>query len=490
MKNDKAAERVVLAGLYQYGYDIYIDICDIVDEKSFSDEGNQSIFKCLKHLVSQTGGVADVPSIMSAAKTLGIESLVETQDQLRYIQSLINFPVTIKNAFNNAIKLKKLQLINKFDNRLVTCRSELNEFTGEEEISEIIGKIQNSILEETLQISNADSNNPKHISEGLEEYIEHLENNENTQLGICSGFKVYDEAIGGGLRPGTVNLVGARMKTGKSFFADNVAINVSSQNIPVLMFDTEMTERDHWYRLLARISNIKMQEIENGSYAKDKAKKDRVLKGIEKLKSMNFHYKSIAGKGFDEVISMARRWVMKEVGLNEMGKAKPCLIILDYVKLMSDGSITKNIAEYQALGFLMTSLHNFMTQYGVACLAFTQLNRDGINREDTDIAAGSDRMLWLASSFAIYKRKTPEELSNEGHDPNSPVYNLKLIPIVSRYGKGIDAGDYINISAEYEYGRIVEGPTARELEKNRSPRMNSPFTVTGDANAFEFGSTE
>ena len=136
-----------------------------------------------------------------------------------------------------------------------------------------------------------------------------------------------------------------------------------------------------------------------------------------------------------------------------------------------------SIGAYQALGFLMTSLHNFMVQYGVACLAFTQLNRDGITREDTDVASGSDRILWLCSNFSIYKRKTEEEMADESVSQNNVSYNLKLIPVVARHGKGIDAGDYINISGNYEYGRITEGPTRNEFHQLRSTRINNGFQI-------------
>jgi len=228
---------------------------------------------------------------------------------------------------------------------------------------------------------------------------------------------------------------------------------------------------------LACMGNIKIEDIENGSFSKDSSKKKRVYDASNALKDMPFKYKSIAGKSFDEVLSLARRWVIKDVGLDDFGKAKPCLIILDYIKLMDDGTISKNIAEYQALGFLMTSLHNFMVQYGVACLAFTQLNRDGITREDTDVASGSDRILWLCSNFSIYKRKTEEEMADESVSDNNISYNLKLIPVVARHGKGIDAGDYINISGNYEYGRITEGPTRNEFYKLRSTRINNGFQI-------------
>ena len=485
MTTDVAAERVVLSGLFQKGYDCYIEICDIIDENSFSTVENAAIFKCLKHIVSEKDAIADIPSLISASNSLNISKLLQTTEQVKYIRSISSFPVEISNTRKAAAKLKKLQIAKTLSVTLSTCSKKLETITGDEPITEIISIAESTVLDQTFKISNADDPSPKPISEGIDQYIEYLENNPISQLGISSGFKTYDRAIGGGLRPGTVNLIGARMKTGKSFFADNVALNVASDGIPVLMLDTEMTEKDHWHRLLASLANVKIEEIESGSLFNDHQKKLRLYQAREKLKSIPFQYKTIAGKSFDEVISMARRWVIKDVGLDDSGKAKPCLIILDYIKLMSDDSISKNIAEYQALGFLMTNLHNFMVQYGVACLAFTQLNRDGITREDTDVASGSDRILWLCSNFSIYKRKTEEEMADESVAEDNIRYNLKLIPVVARHGKGIDAGDYINIFGNYEYGKIVEGPTRNEFYKVRTARINSGFE-TGEINGNEF----
>lgn len=477
--SDIAAERVVLSALFQKGYDCYIEICDIVDENSFSSAESAAIFKCLSKIVNEKDSKADIPSIVSTAKSLNLEQFFEKDDQAKYLRSLTLLPVEIINAKKSAAKLKKIQIAKTLAFNLSNCASDLMKMTGDEPIGEIVSLAESTVLDQTFKISNAEDPSPKEIAEGLDEYVKFLEDNPVSQLGISSGFKTYDRAIGGGLRPGTVNLIGARMKTGKSFFADNVALNVADQGIPVLMFDTEMTAKDHWHRLLASLGNVRIEEIENGSFANDSSKKRKIYDATEKLKTIPFKYKTIAGKSFDEVLSLARRWVIKDVGLDDSGKAKPCLIILDYIKLMDDGAITKNIAEYQALGFLMTSLHNFMVQYGVACLAFTQLNRDGITREDTDVASGSDRILWLCSNFSIYKRKTEEEMADESVSDDNITYNLKLIPVVARHGKGIDAGDYINIFGNYEYGKIVEGPTRNEFHRLRSPRTNSGFEIEG-----------
>ena len=80
------------------------------------------------------------------------------------------------------------------------------------------------------------------------------------------------------------------------------------------------------------------------------------------------------------------------------------------LKLMSSACyIWNNIQEYQALGFQITNLHNLAVKYDFACLAFVQLNRDGITKESTDAVSGSDRLIWLCTSFSIFKEKSAEE---------------------------------------------------------------------------------
>ena len=168
-----------------------------------------------------------------------------------------------------------------------------------------------------------------------------------------------------------------------------------------------------------------------------------------------------------------RRWVIKEVGLNDDGTAKDCVIFYDYLKLMDSAGISQDMKEYQVLGFMMTSLHNFATKYKVPIVAFIQLNRDGITKESTDTASGSDRIIWLCSNFSIFKRKSDEEIAEDG--PNAG--NRKLIPLVSRHGGGLEDNDYINCNMKGWCAKITEGQTKLELSNNTSQSKNS-FQIT------------
>ena len=136
--------------------------------------------------------------------------------------------------------------------------------------------------------------------------------------------------------------------------------------------------------------------------------------------------------------------------------------VYDYLKLMDSAEIRGDMKEFQVLGFMMTALHNFALRYEVPILSFVQLNRDGINKETTDTASGSDRIIWLCSNFSIYKHKSDEEIAKDGPENG----NRKLVPVIARHGEGLQDKDYINIMMNGAYAQITEGKTAFELEDN------------------------
>ena len=112
--------------------------------------------------------------------------------------------------------------------------------------------------------------------------------NKCDQIGVSSGFPRYDAAIGGGLRRKCVDLVSARPKVGKSVFADNVALNVASKGIPVLMLDTEMSKEDHLNRLIANLSEIPINEIATGRFSVEEEKTMTVKAAVQKIKDIPY----------------------------------------------------------------------------------------------------------------------------------------------------------------------------------------------------------
>jgi len=246
---------------------------------------------------------------------------------------------------------------------------------------------------------------------------------------------------------------------GKSVFADNVALFNARKGIPVLMLDTEMSKEDHLNRIISNISGVPIGEVSTGQFSDDEEKVIKVKEAMEEIRDIPYTYVSVAGAPFETILNIIKRWVIQEVGQDEGGRTNDCLVVYDYLKLMSSSGITNNIQEYQALGFQITNLHNLAVKFDFPCLSFVQLNRDGITKESTDAVSGSDRLIWLCTSFSIFKLKSQEELAEDG--PNAG--NRKLVTLKARHGAGLLDGNYINMNMIGSHSQLLELSTRDEL---------------------------
>jgi replicative DNA helicase len=470
---DPASERAILAGICRYGEDAYLDVADIVQESSFTIDSNGIIYKCLKYLCeNEQKPSIDVASIYSAAQDIGVANLFAKKEEAQHLKAIIDFPVTLENVRKFAAKIRKLEIARLLRKQLEQAGDKLLEINGNEPIASILGVAEDAVFNFSSLLNDTD-NNPISIGKDIDDYIKSLEENKVDQIGIPTGFPVYDKAIGGGLRKGTVNVIAARPKTGKTLLSDNIGFHIAHKHqIPVLNMDTEMNTVDHINRVLGMMTEVEINAIETGRFAESADTKTKIVNAAQELKSTKLFYKSIAGKPFEEQLAIMRRWILKEVGLNEDGTAKQCVIFYDYLKLMDSQGMSQDLKEYQVLGFMMTSLHNFAVRYQVPIVAFIQLNRDGITKESTDTASGSDRIIWLCSNFSIFKRKSDEEIAEDG--PTNG--NRKLLPLVSRHGGGLDDNDYINCHMKGWCAKITEGKTRLEI-LNNSKNEDEGFIV-------------
>jgi replicative DNA helicase len=462
---DPASERAILAGIFKYGEDAYLDAADILQESSFTIDSNVILYRCLKQLCeSEHKPKIDIASIYSVAQELGVSHLLSKKEEAQHLRAIIDFPVDLENIRKFAAKVRKLEIARLLRKQLEGAQDKLLEINGSEPVTSILGIAEDAVFNFSSLLNDTD-NNPIPIGKDIEEYIKSLEENKIDQIGIPTGFPIYDKAIGGGLRKGTVNVIAARPKIGKTLLSDNIGFHIAyNHKIPVLNMDTEMNTVDHINRVLAMMTEVEINNIETGKFAETPDQRNKITKAAQELKTTNLFYKSIAGKPFEEQLSVMRRWLLKHVGLNDDGTAKDCVIFYDYLKLMDSQGMSQDLKEYQVLGFMMTSLHNFAVRYQIPIVAFIQLNRDGITKESTDTASGSDRIIWLCSNFTIFKRKSDEEIAEDG--PNNG--NRKLVPLVSRHGGGLDDNDYINCHMKGWCAKITEGKTRLEILNNTS----------------------
>ena len=450
MKQNVAAERAVLAGLCQFGIDVYYEI-GYVETSTFTDVGNQDIFRCLERIFKDSNEI-DLSSILSAATELSLYEEIANENEMGYVRSLFNMPISKEGVSANAARIVKLKFADDAAILSERIKTDLGNVNGDESLVDLISMIEGPLLDFTASVYKESDNTPQKISDNIDQYLQELVDNPVEMIGISTGFKHLDKAIGGGLRRKCVDLFGARPKVGKSLMCDAFAVNVSKRGIPVLVLDSEMSKEDHISRILASMSGVEINDIVTGKFSLDPMKRRSVNEALAEFKNLNYHFVSVAGMNFSSILGIMRNWLYREVGFDENGRTNDCVIVYDYLKLMDASGMNQDMKEHQLLGFQITQLHNFAVKYDVSIPTFIQLNRDGITKESTDAASGSDRLIWLCTSFNIFKVKSEEELAHDGEERG----NRKIVPIVARHGGGLDDGDYINYNLDGAIGKITE----------------------------------
>jgi len=439
---DPGSERAVLSGICQYGKEAFVDVSDIITTASFTIENNQAIYKCLESIFQETSSI-DIASVLAKADQLNLTYLVSKKNEdIDYLRALFNFPIKLENIRVHAQRIAKIEVIRKAQQKHIEAYQDLSKCDGSENIDHILGISEKPIFQMITEISCGRESSPVILGDKSDEYLNMVENTDRSNLGIPTPFPVYNHAIGGGIRRGGVALIVTRPKGRKSTTALIVGLHVSNLKIPVLYIDTEMTYEDQIPRALANLSRIDIGKIERGEYVGDITEKRCIYEANKKFKGLPFHHKSVNSKKFDDILSIIRRWVVTEVGYADNGRTNNCLVIYDYFKIMNTADLN-DLQEYQAVGYQISALADFAKEYDIPILAFNQVNREGITKETSDIMSQSDRLTWLCTSAALLKRKEPEEMIQDGKENG----NMKLLILdnMTRYGPGLDIGDYINI---------------------------------------------
>jgi len=449
MLNNLASERALLAGLIQHGQEAYLDCVDILRPEIFTDTKNSMIYLTLKELLDKGKVDLDKPSIYSCATSLAYSShICDKPEDKDYITALFNYSISSSNTRDQAAILYKLFVARSLQESSQKTYKQLSEIKGIEGLDSIISIPEKNLSSTINALSYEDD--LEVIGNYVDDFLEHLESGNGASIGIPTQYPIFNSVIGDGLRPG-VHLVAGRLKVGKSTVGKEIALHCAINNLPVLMIDTEMSWDEQLVRMLSRLAQIDSRIIEKGLYKHNPVDAKKVNIAKQKIKGLNLIHKNVSGKDFNDILSIIKRWLHKTVGINSDGKANPHVIIYDYFKMMNQ-NVLKDMKEYEAMGYQIAALHDMCKMYSSPVLSFVQINRDGMTKDATDVISQSDRLGWNCISLSIFRRKTTEEIAQDGHQNG----NVKLVPLEGRFMSRMDEGDYINMQLDYPTSTLIE----------------------------------
>ena len=226
---DPSAERGIISGCAKYGAEVFVEVDDLVTDRSFCIDSNQIWFKCLRHIFGQDSDtIPDISILLSTASSLGFDKQIEGKEEKAHLRAILNMQIEKNNVRKLATKVRKLEIARAGLEVNKVIEKGLLNVKGDEPIGEILNLLESPVFDFINELSSSSTDKPKAIGEDLEMYLHYLESNPVEQVGLPTGYKELDKAIGGGLRKGSVTTVGARSGQGKSNFGMNVGLHVAS----------------------------------------------------------------------------------------------------------------------------------------------------------------------------------------------------------------------------------------------------------------------
>lgn len=240
---------------------------------------------------------------------------------------------------------------------------------------------------------------------------------------------------------GELVMVSGRMKMGKSAFMLNEAMDKIQRGIPTIYFDTEMNDRLFYLRMLANLTGIDQKKIKSGNLLPEEQK--IIDDTNEWLKKQPFVHEFIPNATNEELFNKCRMMKYK-MGLQ--------FVIYDYFK----SAETDSSNQYNDLGAKCDFLKNRIAgELDVAVLAGAQLNRE-------DRVADSDKLERYASVSAKWRKKTADEMANDGKECGNYAFHIAL----NRLGEGMFEDEYIDFKFSGAQMRIEE---AKQHEEQQVP---------------------
>jgi len=370
----------------------YFAVCSKIEPRDFLYAQHELIMLLFAKLAAKGVEKFELNMLLAEASSEGI---LESLGGMQYLQTISNinvaqnnFDVYINSVFEAATKYKLYTLMTR---KMADIENNAKDGISS---SDLLSNTEAELLD--LSMSGLNINEPINFGEGLAEYIEELKDKKIELSGVSTGYPILDKQIDG-MVPGTLQVIAARKKMGKSTFLTNIALHVAYRlRLPVLYVDTELSFNEWRSRALAAISGVKERDIKHGNYDEFTYKKlQNILNMIDKGKL--FH-EYMPGYSVDKLVALYKKYHYKE---------KIGLILFDYLKEPDSSSIDRQRKEYQVLGDVTTKLKDLAGQLNIPALTAVQLNRDN------DVA-DSDRIARYADVVCHWGGRSAEEMETGG----------------------------------------------------------------------------
>jgi len=383
-------ERALLSYCFE-SVDNYYVIASAVSDQDFLRPEHRMVWIIMGSLIKRGASKFDGSLITNEANHSGV---LKDIGGYEYINAIIGMDLSDSNIQYYIDKVldssTKFQLYIRLQNGLTKISSGAT--NDDISAADMIGLVGKDVMD--LSLKSKAVKEATDLADGLDEYIEERRQNPVEYCGMSTGYSILDKRIDG-LVPGTLTVLCARPKHGKSAFLSNVGAYVAYRLLkPVLYVDTEMPF-DQWRsRIIAMLSGIPERRVRHGGYTESEYY--NINQATALIKKGKLFHEYMPGYSVEKLAAIYNKYRHVE-GIE--------LAIFDYIKEPPGGS--KDRKEYQLLGDVTTALKDMSGEMQIPFLCANQLNRQ------KDIA-DSDRILRYADVLMFFKPKEIEEIERGG----------------------------------------------------------------------------
>lgn len=284
---------------------------------------------------------------------------------LRYLNDLCNSVISAANirAYARIVREKALhrQIIEAADNALAIAREPGEADDKLDRVASVFAAVQRP----------GSHSEPDSLSNVMLERVAHWTALENGSVlpGMPTHLPTLDEALGGGLKPGKVIVLGARPSIGKTSLATQILLNVAADGHPVLLLSQEMQAGDLADRAAANLGRVNLGALTTGRFADDDW--SRVTEAAEAAGRLPVYIDDQPALTLLDIRAKARR-VQQRHGLK--------VLAIDYLQLCA--STGRQDTRHHQIEQLSRGLKQLAKELNVCVLLLSQVNRQSTQRAD------------------------------------------------------------------------------------------------------------
>jgi len=336
---------------------------EILRSEDFYRENHQLIYKAIMDLFDKGEPI----DLITVSEYLKKKDILESVGGLEYLAEMAaDVPTTANIGYYSRIVWGKSML-----RKLIKAGSDIVNmgYDDREDVTVILDRAEQEIFN-VLQKQNVQGFS--HIKDVLLltfNKLEELYNSKSPITGVPSGFIDLDYKTSG-FQNSDLILIAARPSMGKTAFALNIAQYAAvHHNIPVAIFNLEMSKEQLVSRMLASEVMIDSQKLRTGRLEDEDWK--RIALALGPLSEAPIYIDDTAAQSVMEIRAKCRRLKLeKNLGL----------VVIDYLQLMQGSGRTEN--RQQEISEISRSLKIMAKEINVPVITCAQLSRAPEARSD------------------------------------------------------------------------------------------------------------